>query len=52
MKTMNSLTDPQLIHLYLDGDSDALSILVERHKDKIFTSIYLLVKDKFLYNHF
>lgn len=48
MKTMNNLTDPQLIHLYLDGDSDALSILVERHKDKIFTSIYILVKDKFL----
>lgn len=48
MKTMNSLTDQQLIHLYLDGDCEALSILVERYKDKIFTSIYLLVKDKFL----
>lgn len=48
MKTMNSLTDPQLIHIYLEGDADALSILVDRHKDKIFTSIYLLVKDKFL----
>lgn len=48
MKTMNSLNDQQLIHLYLDGDSEALSSLVERYKDKIFTSIYLLVKDKFL----
>ena len=48
MKTMNSLSDQHLIHLYVEGDSDALSILVERHKDKIFTSIYLLVKDKFL----
>ncbi|MEO6893797.1 MAG: sigma-70 family RNA polymerase sigma factor [Ginsengibacter sp.] len=48
MKTMNTLTDPQLIHLYLDGDSEALSVLVERHKDKIYTSIYLLVKDKYL----
>ena len=48
MKTLNTLTDPQLIHLYLDGDSGALSILVERYKEKIFTSIYLLVKDKFL----
>jgi RNA polymerase sigma-70 factor (ECF subfamily) len=48
MKTMNSLTDPQLIHIYLEGDADALSTLVDRHKDKIFTSIYLLVKDKFL----
>jgi len=48
MKTMNNLTDQQLIHLYLDGDSEALSSLVERYKDKIYTSIYLLVKDKYL----
>ena len=48
MKTMNNLTDQQLIHLYLDGDSEALSSLVQRYKDKIYTSIYLLVKDKYL----
>ncbi|MEO9021038.1 MAG: sigma-70 family RNA polymerase sigma factor [Ginsengibacter sp.] len=48
MKTINNLTDQQLIHLYLDGDSEALSSLVERYKDKIYTSIYLLVKDKYL----
>lgn len=48
MKTMNNLSDQQLIHLYLDGNSEALSSLVERYKDKIFTSIYLLVKDKYL----
>ena len=48
MKTMNQLSDQQLIHLYLDGDSEALSSLVTRYKDKIFTSIYLLVKDKYL----
>ncbi|HEY8657398.1 MAG TPA: sigma-70 family RNA polymerase sigma factor [Hanamia sp.] len=48
MKTMNDLSDQQLIHLYLDGNSEALSSLVERYKDKIFTSIYLLVKDKYL----
>jgi RNA polymerase sigma-70 factor (ECF subfamily) len=48
MKTMYNLTDQQLIHLYLDGDTDALSSLVDRYKDKIYTSIYLLVKDKYL----
>ncbi len=48
MKTMNNLSDQQLIHLYLDGDSEAISTLIERHKDKIYTSIYLLVKDKYL----
>lgn len=48
MKIMNNLSDQQLIRLYLDGDSEALSSLVQRYKDKIFTSIYLLVKDKYL----
>jgi RNA polymerase sigma factor (sigma-70 family) len=48
MKTMNSFNDQQLINEYLDGNCEAFSTLVERHKDKIFTSIYLLVKDKYL----
>ncbi len=48
MKILNSLTDQQLVQLYLDGDSNALSVLVVRYKDKIYTSIYLLVKDKYL----
>jgi RNA polymerase sigma-70 factor (ECF subfamily) len=48
MKTINNLTDQQLIHLYLEGDSEALSGLIERYKDKIYTSIYLLVKDRYL----
>lgn len=48
MKPLINLSDQQLIHLYLDGNSQALSCLVYRHKDKIYTSIYLLVKDKYL----
>lgn len=48
MKTMNNVTDQQLIHLYLEGDSEAFSTLIDRYKDKIYTSIYLLVKDKYL----
>src|SRR6185295_11810223 len=48
MKSLTNLSDQQLIHLYLDGDSEALSSLVYRYKDKIYTSIYLLVKDKYL----
>ena len=45
---MNNLTDQQLIHLFIEGNSDALSNLIERHKDKIYTSIYLLVRDRYL----
>jgi RNA polymerase sigma factor (sigma-70 family) len=48
MKCLTSLTDQQLVHLYVDGNTEALSTLVTRYKDKIYTSIYLLVKDKYL----
>ncbi len=48
MKAYLQLNEHQLIELYLNGDSHAFSFLVNRHKTKIFTSIYLLVKDEFL----
>ena len=48
MKCLNNLTDQQLIHLYMDGDADALATIIVRYKDKIYTSIYLLVKDRYL----
>ena len=48
MKCLSNLTDQQLVHLYVNGDAEALSAIVTRYKDKIYTSIYLLVKDKYL----
>ncbi|HQY12199.1 MAG: sigma-70 family RNA polymerase sigma factor [Ferruginibacter sp.] len=48
MKCLNNLTDQQLIHLYMEGDANALATIIMRYKDKIYTSIYLLVKDKYL----
>ena len=48
MKCLNNLTDQQLIHLYMEGDANALATIITRYKDKIYTSIYLLVKDKYL----
>ncbi|HUS03672.1 MAG TPA: sigma-70 family RNA polymerase sigma factor [Chitinophagaceae bacterium] len=50
MKTIITITisDQELIHSYINGDVEALSTLVMRHKNKIYTSIYLLVKDKYL----
>jgi len=45
---MQPLSDQQLIRLFAEGDSLALEALVMRYKDKIFTSILLLIKDKFL----
>ncbi len=48
MRNHIELTDQQIVNMYIAGDANALTILVTRYKDKIFTSIYLLVKDKYL----
>lgn len=39
------ISDQQLISNYLEGDDKAFAVLLNRHRDKIFTSIYLFVKD-------
>lgn len=48
MKTYINLADQHLVQLFIEGDSLALETLVNRHKEKIYTSIFLLVKDKYL----
>ncbi len=48
MRNQVECTDQEIISMYVDGNSNALNTLVTRYKDKIFTSIYLLVKDKYL----
>ena len=48
MKALSKKTDHELIHLFTEGNVDALEILVLRHKDKLYTSILFLVKDKYL----
>lgn len=40
--------DQELVELYIAGKEAALSELIRRHKTKIYTSIYMLVKDEFL----
>jgi len=48
MKLYQTLTDTQLVLHFQDGNCGALETLVSRYKDKIFSSILFLVKDKFL----
>ena len=48
MQPTHQLTDAELIRAYLQGNTQALEILVYRHKDKIYTTIFLLVKDKYI----
>lgn len=40
-----TLNDQELIKFYMDGNEKAFEVLLNRHKDKIYTSIYLFVKD-------
>ncbi len=42
------LDDQVLVKYYLDGSERALSVLIDRHKSRVFTSIYLFVKDRYL----
>lgn len=48
MKLLKSKTDQELIHIYIDGDENGLKELLDRYKSKIYTSIYVRVKDEFL----
>jgi RNA polymerase sigma factor (sigma-70 family) len=41
-------SDQDLIHLYVAGDEAGLVELIRRYQAKIYTSIYLLVKDEYL----
>ena len=48
MKTFSQATDTQLVKAFQQGQGQALEVLVNRYKDKIYSSILFLVKDKYL----
>lgn len=41
-------SDSQLVSLYQNGNEDAFEVLLHRHKSKIYTAIYLIVKDRYV----
>lgn len=43
-----NLSDADLVLAYQQGHEQALSVLITRHKDKVYTALYMLVKDKYL----
>jgi RNA polymerase sigma-70 factor (ECF subfamily) len=43
-----NLSDAELVLAYQQGHEQALSVLITRHKDKVYTALYMLVKDKYL----
>ncbi|MFZ4724673.1 MAG: RNA polymerase sigma factor [Paludibacter sp.] len=46
MKTLNLLTDDELVKLYETGNNKAFEILLLRYKSKAYTYIYLIVRNR------
>ncbi|MBX3165042.1 MAG: sigma-70 family RNA polymerase sigma factor [Bacteroidetes bacterium] len=46
--SIQSLNDNELVQLYIGGNEESLSVLLHRHKGKIFTSIIVVVKNQAL----
>ncbi len=42
------VNDSELVLLYVQGDEKSFAKLVQRHKSKIYTTIYLIVKDQYV----
>lgn len=42
------LSDSKLVLLYKHGNEGAIGVLLERHKSRIYTTIHLIVKDRFI----
>jgi len=45
---MKLLSDNELVKLYMNGNEESLSVLVKRHKRRIFSYIYLITRNKAL----
>lgn len=45
---LSQQSDAELIHAYIRGQELALEVLINRYKDKVYTAVYMLVKDKYL----
>lgn len=44
----NHISDRELLHHYIAGNEACLEMLIKRHKRKVFTTIYLIVNDRYI----
>ncbi len=42
------ISDSELVSLYINGNEEAFKELLIRHKNRVFTTIHLIVKDRYL----
>ena len=43
-----SVSDATLVSLYIKGNEEAFAMLIKRHKSKVYTTIYLIVRDQYI----
>lgn len=43
-----AITDNELLTRYINGETEALNALILRHKNRVYTAIYHLVKDQYI----
>lgn len=46
MKNFNTLTDEELVALYSKGENVAFDVLLLRHKNRIYSYVFYIVKDR------
>ena len=46
MGNLNKLTDDALVNLYLQGNNQAFDELLNRHKDRLYSYIYFIVRSR------
>jgi RNA polymerase sigma-70 factor (ECF subfamily) len=44
----NKCSDSELVSGYKNGNEKAFEVLLHRHKSRVYTSIYLIVKDRYI----
>jgi RNA polymerase sigma factor (sigma-70 family) len=44
----NMMNDSQLVTLYINGNEEGFEVLLNRYKSKTFTTIFLIVKDRYV----
>ena len=50
--SMQLMDDNRLVKLYVKGNEEALSVLITRHKQRVYSHIYLLVRNRDLTEDF
>lgn len=43
---LNAISEKELVRSFINGDHSSLQILIERHQNRLYSYIFLLVKDK------